>query len=95
MASMQDGTPVGLSFEVYAADEPNAIHSAYESAKIAGQSVSETLYVEQLEAGKWEVVLQEVIDPLWPKGGRPMCSRCHAKPVYMAGQCGTCWRRPV
>lgn len=30
-------------------------------------------------------------DPLWPNGGRPLCSRCHEHPVYLAGLCGGCY----
>lgn len=60
MASTNDGTPVGRSFEVYAADEPSAIHSAYGSAKADGMLTGKVLFTEQIEVGKWEIAIEEI-----------------------------------
>ena len=59
MASMQEGV-VGRSFEVYAANEPEAAMSARIAASTAGVMAGNLLYIEQIEAGKWEVVFEEV-----------------------------------
>lgn len=57
---INSGIPVGRSFEVYAANEPEAAMSARVLASQAGIIAGNLLYVEQVEAGKWEVVLEEV-----------------------------------
>ena len=63
MASIHDGSvPVGQSFEVYAPDSARAILAAKAQAGDR-QMVRPVLHVEQVEAGKWEVVLQEVDIP--------------------------------
>lgn len=60
MASMTDGTvPVGHSFEVYAANEGEATEQAWRAAEAAGLELGRTLYIEQIEAGRWEVVLED------------------------------------
>lgn len=61
MASMSDPqATVGRSFEVYAANEPEAAMSARIVAGQAGVMPGKLLFIEQIEAGKWEVVLEEV-----------------------------------
>ena len=30
-------------------------------------------------------------DPWFPKGDRPLCRHCGAKPVYLGGLCGSCY----
>ena len=61
MASMiNDDVPVGRSFEVYAANEPEAAMSARVLATQAGIIAGNLLFIEQVEAGRYEVVLEEV-----------------------------------
>lgn len=35
--------------------------------------------------------MQPEVDPLWPNGDRPMCHRCHERPVYLGGLCSKCF----
>lgn len=30
-------------------------------------------------------------DPLFPRGDRPLCRTCQAQPVYLAGECSSCF----
>ncbi len=32
-------------------------------------------------------------DPLWPRGGRPLCAECHKWPMYLAALCGRCFAK--
>lgn len=58
---MTDGTsPIGRSFEVFAPNEEEAVISARVTASQNGVIAGNLLYIEKIEAGKWEVVLEEV-----------------------------------
>lgn len=57
MASMHDGT-VGVSYEVYAPDEEQAVANAQRLARLADDRPGDPLIVDQVGAGQWEVVLR-------------------------------------
>lgn len=59
MAEFGKGAPVGKSFEVYAPDDRQAAEAAYTAADKSGFRAGRVLLTEQIEAGKWEVVLEE------------------------------------
>lgn len=61
MAQFGVGAPVGRSFEVYSSSEHNAVEVA---RCVAGDLHAKPLFVEQVEAGKWEVVLEDSRAPL-------------------------------
>jgi hypothetical protein len=58
MASMQEGR-VGRSFEVPGTNEGEATENAWRAAEALGLELGVTLFAEQIEAGKWEVVLED------------------------------------
>lgn len=66
---MQEGLPVGRSFEVVGSDEQSAIENAWRAAEALGFDYGRALLVEQIEAGRWEVVLAEVVSasPISPE----------------------------
>jgi hypothetical protein len=60
MASMTDGTlPVGKTYTVVAANSGDATEQAWRAAEAAGRELGVTLHTEQVEAGKWDVTLQD------------------------------------
>jgi hypothetical protein len=59
----QDGSPVGRSFEVTAADEAHAQEVARVKAAAHGIRVGRVLWTEQTEAGQWEVVFVSLLAP--------------------------------
>lgn len=52
--------PVGRSFEVKGSDVEHATANAYLVADAGGMISGRVLYAEQLSAGTWEIVLEDV-----------------------------------
>lgn len=58
MASMADG-PVGVTYTVPATNAQEATENAWRAAEAKGRELGRTLHAEQVEAGTWDVTLQD------------------------------------